>query len=238
MIDIDSGLGRTGVSFSDALSFGRKVAAVPGLALKGVQCYAGHLQHVKSYEERKKASLDGLLKAAETVRVLREEFPDCAVFTGTGTGTHDIDSAVPELTDMQTGSYVFMDAEYMETGSAANPDGFLTFKPSLRLLTTVVSSNQPQWVTVDAGLKAMYYTENVRPVIFGHEKEGWLYRWYGDEHGKIIVPSPEQKPALGEVLELCVSHCDPTVNLHDKLYIVKDDLVIDQWKIDSRGRCE
>ncbi|OGV33892.1 MAG: metal-activated pyridoxal enzyme [Lentisphaerae bacterium GWF2_45_14] len=238
LIDIDPGLGRTGVSYDDAPEFARFISELPALSLKGIQCYAGHLQHLNAYQERTKRSLDCMRRAATLFNQLKKEFPGLNVLTGTGTGTYDIDSQIPELTDLQVGSYTVMDAEYMQIGSAENPDRFETFKPALTLLSSVVSANHKRHFTIDAGLKSVYYTPHAPPmVIYPYEKD-WDYEWFGDEHGKISVPENDEIPEPGEVIELVVSHCDPTINLHDKFYITKDDIVIDVWDIDLRGCCQ
>ena len=63
------------------------------------------------------------------------------------------------------------------------------------------------------------------------------YSWdYGDEHGHLMF-APEISMQPGDRVELVVSHCDPTVNLFDELWIVKGEKVIDRWDITLRGCC-
>jgi D-serine deaminase-like pyridoxal phosphate-dependent protein len=66
------------------------------------------------------------------------------------------------------------------------------------------------------------------------------YDWdgFGDEHGKVTALKGAKLPDLGEVLELAVAHCDPTINLFDYFYITDNDAVVDYWKIDARGCCQ
>jgi D-serine deaminase-like pyridoxal phosphate-dependent protein len=154
------------------------------------------------------------------------------MISGSGTGTYDIDSEVEAVTEMQVGSYALMDAEYAGIGSADNPEGFRAFLPALTLLTTVISTNHPDWVTVDAGLKALY-CHGGTPYVPG--REDLAYEWFGDEHGKLLCADPQRRPKLGEVVELVVSHCDPTVNLFDEYFVVRGEEVVDRWPIDLRG---
>ena len=130
-----------------------------------------------------------------------------------------------------------MDAEYLNIGSSQNPLRFSKFSPALTLLTTVISINHPRFATVDAGLKALYHHGGI-PEIVDPPGPGWHYDWWGDEHGRIILPNPSPKVSLGKVLELVVSHCDPTVNLFDFFYVIRDGIVTDIWPIDMRGNCQ
>jgi D-serine deaminase-like pyridoxal phosphate-dependent protein len=237
LIDLDPGMGRTGVSFRAGLALGQKVHSLSSLRLRGVQCYAGHVQHIPSFETRQKVSVHWLDQAAEVFRQFQENGLAGEIFTGSGTGTYEIDCQVTELTDLQAGSYTLMDAEYLNIGSSGNPLRFEKFPPALTLLTTVISSNHPDFFTVDAGLKALYHHGGT-PSIIHPEGFGWKYEWWGDEHGRITISPGCRKFEIGEVLELVVSHCDPTVNLFDIFYVTRKGVVADVWPIDMRGKCQ
>jgi D-serine deaminase-like pyridoxal phosphate-dependent protein len=172
--------------------------------------------------------------AQEAYRSLRAAGMTVDVFTGAGTGTFDIDTAVEDLTDLQVGSYVFMDAEYRAIGSTADPKSFTLFEPSLTMLTSVVSCNQDGFVTVDAGLKTMY-RDGPKPLVLYPEDRPYEYDWFGDEYGRISFDGDRGPLRQGSVFELMVSHCDPTVNLFDRFYVTEADRVVDVWPIDLRG---
>ncbi len=157
LVDLDPGMGRTGVSFREGLALGQWIFSLPAMRLRGIQCYAGHAQHIVSFEERKDFSIGWLNQAAEVFRQFQANGLSPEIFTGSGTGTHEIDWQIPELTDLQAGSYTLMDAEYLNIGSSRDPRKFENFPPALTLLTTVVSANRRDFFTVDAGLKALYH---------------------------------------------------------------------------------
>jgi D-serine deaminase-like pyridoxal phosphate-dependent protein len=237
LVDLDPGMGRTGVPYKEGLFLGRLIDSLPLLRLRGVQCYAGHVQHIPSFEERCRISLDWMEQAAEIVRQFRRSGLPCDIFTGAGTGTYEIDCRVAELTDLQVGSYVMMDAEYLDIGSSQNPSRFEKFLPALSLLTTVISTNHDDFITVDAGLKALYHHGGT-PSVIRPTEPGLQYEWQGDEHGRIVLQKSSPKIEIGEVLELVVSHCDPTVNLFDVLYFTRNEMVTGVWPIDMRGKCQ
>jgi D-serine deaminase-like pyridoxal phosphate-dependent protein len=234
LLDVDIGLHRTGVRPADARGLADDILSRPALRLRGIQAYAGQIQQIHSFADRKAASLKCLRDAVPVFRALRDKSDACAIFSASGTGTFDIDLDVPEVTELQVGSYAVMDAEYLAVGSAEDPARFAPFGPALRLLTTVVSRNQPGFVTVDAGLKTLYKDGGI-PQVIGPGSSGLAYNWFGDEYGKITCDGSVEAPAVGTVLELVVSHCDPTVNLFDRYYLTRGAEVVGVWPIDLRG---
>ncbi|MFA6715857.1 MAG: DSD1 family PLP-dependent enzyme [Victivallaceae bacterium] len=235
LVDIDPEMGRTGIAYADALPLAEFINGLPGLKLEGIQCYAGLVQHINNFEERREKSLELMRKAAEVFRKMRNTGLPMKIFTGTGTGTFNIDTDIPELTDLQVGSYCLMDAEYCNIGGRNGTENFTVFKPSLSLLTSVISVNRKNFVTVDAGLKAMYFTPHAPPYVLNPTGSAWRYEWFGDEQGKVFFGHEDIKPYLGDVIELSASHCDPTINLYDSIWVVRENEVIDKWEIDLRG---
>lgn len=234
LVDIDPEMHRTGVSFEKAVEFGIFAASFPSLVLDGVQCYAGHLQHIISYEERAKECTRLMQNGAKVFNQLKQLIPTCQIYTGAGTGTSPADILIPELTDLQAGSYCMMDAEYLgvEHGGPAYP-------PALRMLSSVISANHPGLATIDAGTKAIYVTPAAPPLVIKNEiiQTDIIYDWnFGDEHGRLTFPV-ERTFKPGDRVELIVSHCDPTVNLFDELWIVQGESVVDRWEISLRGCC-
>jgi len=238
LVDIDVGLQRTGVPPAGALELADRVLASQHLRLKGIQAYAGQVQHIQRYDERKKASFECMSRAAEVFRQLQAKAASCTIFSGAGTGTCEIDLEIAALTELQVGSYPLMDAEYLAIESAKEPVLAELFPPALTLLTTVVSASRGTHVTVDAGLKALY-RDGGHPQVVTEKHRALRYDWFGDEYGRLSVQEPTAAlPRLGEVVELVVSHCDPTVNQFDCYFVTRGSQVIDQWSIDLRGQSQ
>jgi D-serine deaminase-like pyridoxal phosphate-dependent protein len=234
LIDLDVGLHRTGMNPANALELARHILSHPTLRLRGIQAYAGQVQHIRSYVDRKTASHRCLQEAVSVFHELQAVVETCTIFSASGTGTFDIDLAIPEITELQVGSYACMDAEYLALGSAGDSTRFASFEPALRLLTSVVSGNQKGFVTVDAGLKSLYRDGGI-PQIIGPEYAGMEYAWFGDEYGKVTCLDGIEAPSIGTILELVTSHCDPTINLFDHFYLTRESEVVGIWPIDLRG---
>jgi len=228
LLDIDAGIGRTGVKPKLALEYGQLIDSQSFLELCGIQCYAGHLQHIHDYSKRKALSLQVMENASQLIKQFRAHHLPCPILTGSGTGTFDIDIEASEVTEIQPGSYVVMDVEYQEI------EGLYCFKPAMTLFTTVISRHGDEHVTVDAGTKSIYFNTQHQPKIISHP--ALIYDWagFGDEHGKVTSTNPELLPVVGDVLEFIVPHCDPTINLYKELYVLENDIVIDIWNINMR----
>jgi D-serine deaminase-like pyridoxal phosphate-dependent protein len=236
LVDIDGGIGRTGVGFNEALDFARYLNALPALKLRGIQCYAGHLQHVQDYQERRTQSLAVMTQAAKIRQLFIEANLDAGILTGTGTGTYDIDVNAG-VSEIQPGSYVVMDVEYGHIGSKNKNDAFNDFACAMHLKTSVISTNHRSHVTVDAGTKSIYLDMNHIPQIVGNKHLNYHWGGFGDEHGKITSKNG-LLPRLGEQLSLILPHCDPSINLYDQFFIIDDDIVVDIWDIDMRGKSQ
>ena len=237
VLDVDPSLGRTGVAAGEAPGLAALIAACRHLRLVGVQMYAGNLQHVRDFGERRARSLETMGQGEAVFRELQSRGHALSVYTGGGTGTFDIDSEIPGLTDIQAGSYAVMDAQYLAVGSRADPSAFGAFRPSLRVLTTVLSANARGHVTVDAGFKALY-RDTPPPLVLSPGDGAYLYDWFGDEYGRVAVPEGAPALRVGDVLEIVPSHCDPTINLFDRIHVVEGEAVVDLWTIDLRGKSQ
>lgn len=221
LVDIDLGDHRTGIAPGEpALALAKLVNA--NLQFKGFQAYSVRGSHENGFEERSNFSRQALAPAAETRRRARAE-----VLTGGSTGTYNIDSQIEGFTELQAGSYVFMDLAYRKIGVTE-------FGNALTVLATVVSASHADRVTVDAGFKA-FATD--RP--FGPEAldiRGVRYEWAGDEFGFVHLDSPSRELRLGNKIRFIPPHCDPTVNLYDRIYVHRGERVEDVWPIMGRVR--
>ncbi|HUP51806.1 MAG TPA: DSD1 family PLP-dependent enzyme [Longimicrobiales bacterium] len=234
VIDVDPGMNRTGITPGrPALELAQLVDRLPGLRLLGLLCYDGGSQHVRGFAERRSRTLERLAPAAETRALMERAGLDTGIFSGGGTGTYNIDHETPGLTDVQVGSYVFMDAQYLEIGGASDPEIYSDFQPSLTILSTVLNSQYAGQVTTDAGAKACTINQPW-PIVKG--ETGMSYRSGSDEFGMLRYEDPSRTYLVGDKLELIVSHCDPVVNLYDEMYAIRGDRVEAVWRIAARGR--
>ena len=233
-VDVDPGGHRTGVTpGAPALELAQLVDTLPGLRLRGMLCYDGGSQHVTGFAERRRRTLANLEAAADTADRMKRSGLDTGIFSGGGTGTYNIDHETPGMTDVQVGSYVFMDAQYLGIGGEEDDEVYSDFAPALTVLTTVLNAQYEGRATTDAGAKANTINRPW-PIVAG--ETGMSYTSGSDEFGTIRYEENASRTyRVGDKLELIVSHCDPVVNLYDQLYGVRGDRVEVVWPIAGRG---
>ncbi|MEQ8483558.1 MAG: DSD1 family PLP-dependent enzyme [Pseudomonadales bacterium] len=233
LVDVDVAMGRTGTRDADTiLRLAEAAASSDGLIYRGVQHYAGQVMHVAGHTSRRDKSLGLWERVRAVVRALTDRGLAPAVVTGSGTGTYDIDSEVDFITDLQVGSYVFMDRDYLDIGGASG-DVFDDFEVSLTVAATAISQPREGLITFDAGYKAFASDSgNPRPLTVPGATE---YRFAGDEHGVLLLGSAAQEPLLGTVQQFVTPHCDPTVNLYDAYWLCRDGAAVARWPIAARG---
>jgi D-serine deaminase-like pyridoxal phosphate-dependent protein len=233
LVDYAAGYYRTGAADAEAVvALARQVARYPQLRLRGLQAYAGNIQHIEDRAGRAAAAAAVRASIRHVIEVAAQAEIHFEIVTGAGTGSHAFDAEERVFTELQAGSYVFLDGEYSRVLADAGQHD--PFDIVLFVQASVVSVNHPDWVTLDAGTK-VFATDSGLPVAANGARPASRYVFAGDEHGKLVGPS-EERPELGERVEFVTSHCDPTVNLHDVYHVVQGDTLVDIWPVDARGR--
>lgn len=236
-VEIDVGQGRCGAAPGpEAAALALAVAAHPRLRFAGLHAYQGGAQHLRSVAERRAAIAHAIQAAASTRTLIEAAGLAVPLITGAGTGTlvHEATSGV--YGELQAGSFLFMDADYAANErDAAQP----AFEHALFIKTQVMSVRAHHAVC-DAGHKS-HAIDSGLPLVHHLPPERALrYANGGDEHGILHPVSPGAPlPALGQTLWLIPGHCDPTVNLHDRLIGVRGGLdhgVVERViRVDGRG---
>jgi D-serine deaminase-like pyridoxal phosphate-dependent protein len=232
LVEIDVGAGRCGVAPGpDAVALAKLIAGSKHLIFGGLQAYQGSAQHKRTIAERRAAigvAIDG---SRRTVEQLRQQGLDCPIVGGGGTGTFALEAASGIYTEIQAGSYAFMDADY---GRNLDESGapISTFRNALFVLATVMSTAQSGVAVVDAGLKALS-TDSGMPAIW--QRPDIAYVGASDEHGKMTFGPETTAPKLGEKLRLVPGHCDPTVDRYDWYVGVRGGRVESLWPVAARG---
>ncbi len=234
VVDVAVGT-RSGVPAGDqALELAQLVDKLPNLKFRGMLAYDGGAQHIKGFKVRREQSLNRYADAIKTFERMKASGLNMEIFSGGGTGTYNIMTEVPGFTDVQVGSYVFMDSQYLEIGNEKG-DIFTDFAPSLTVMTTVVNAYFPKRLTTDAGTKALTLNKP-DPIVIG--EPDFRYTAGSDEFGSIQYSKANKTYKVGDKLELIIPHCDPVVNLYDVFYGVRKDRVEAVWPVTARGKSQ
>ena len=232
LVDINVGQDRTGVlPGPPAVALAERIASLPVLRFMGVQGYEGHLQHLHDHEERERRCAEAMEQLTGTAAAMRAAGFSPTIVTTGGTGTWQYCARYKDagITEVQPGSFIFMDVDYRS--AIGN-----RYACALSVLATVISRPSPTRAVVDAGLKTLS-TDSGNPV-----PKDWIgvsYRPGGDEHG-ILTWDDGQDPglAIGDKVEIIPSHCDTTINLFDYYLALRAGRLETIWSIDGRGRSQ
>jgi D-serine deaminase-like pyridoxal phosphate-dependent protein len=234
VIDVDPGIRRTGVASPEAaVGVAEAIARSSNLTFRGVQYYCGMQQHIEDYAARRTAIVDRTDYLQTVIAALTEAGYQPGIVTGSGTGTHHIDLELGLFTELQAGSYVFMDKQYLDCDLADGP--VPPFETSLSVDARVVSANHDALVTIDAGFKSLSTDGGAAQVQRGAAPET-MFMFMGDEHAALIAPDIGTRLRPGDPVSLTVPHCDPTVNLYDYYHVVRGDTLVEIWPVSARGR--
>lgn len=228
-LEIDSGLGRTGVPAEDALAVARRLAQMPGLVLEGVFTHEGHVQGVGADPERRvevgTAAGQLLAEVAELLRADGLEVPSVSV--GSTAGARSAPS-VAGVTEARPGTYVYGDENQVAIGTVDPADTAMT------VLSRVISTQRGEPLMVDAGIKAMSSDGSVH----GDGRIGTVVSDSGgvlatghEEHGFLSGSSPLQ---VGDLIRIRPNHACGLTNMHSQVFAVENGIVIDIWPILGR----
>ena len=235
VIDVAVGT-RSGIPAGDeALALARLVDTLPNLRLRGMLSYDGGVQHAKGFAARKERALRTIEANARTCADMKRAGLNTEIFSGGGTGTYNIMHLVPGFSDIQVGSYLFMDMQYLEIGSESGSAVFDDFAAALTVTTTVVNNRFPGLLTTDAGTKALTLNKPNAAVI---GEPGMDHTAGSDEFGTIRINDATRSYRIGDKLELIAPHCDPVVNLYDQIHGIRNGRVEVVWPITARGRSQ
>jgi D-serine deaminase-like pyridoxal phosphate-dependent protein len=233
---IDLYFGRTGIEPGEpAVTLARLIDGLPNLSLEGLQSYDGQAAHTTPFAARQARTNGNMARAVETKHAIEAEGIPCAIVTGGSTGTYRVDADNPGMTEIQPGSFIFMDLDYGQIGGADGSAEYRDFQNALTVVTTVVST-PPGFAIVDGGYKAFSTDRPLTPRPVG--LPGIEYGWAGDEHGRLDLTRAPRRLKVGDRVEFIPPHCDPTVNLYDHIYGIRGDRVEAVWPIAARGKSQ
>ena len=231
VVDVYAGLTRHGIEKgTPALDLAKKVDNSKNLKLVGMMGYAGSAAHTHGLAERMRRSREDTAGMLETVAAARSAGLPVEIITGGSTGTYNIDSESKGLTELQAGSFVFMDTLYREIGGKEDPHQYSDFGMALTVMTSVISKRHPHRCTIDAGNKALLKpTDQVkgRPEVKVENQ--------GAEYGILAWADADRDFKLGERVEIYPSNLDMSTNVYDRYYVARGEKIVDVWPIMGRG---
>ena len=226
IVEINVGMNRCGVDNNAAVGLAKKISEAPGLRFDGLMGYEGHTVAERDYETRKTESEKAMSILTKGADNIREAGIDVKIVSAAGTGTYNISGRVDGVTELQCGSYIFMDGDYLEV--------FGDFTSALSVLSTVISRQQETVAIVDLGLKSISVDRGLSEVIFPTNAS--IIR-HSEEHTIIeLKDSVARSLKIGDKVSVRPMHGDTTINLHEYYFGVRDGTLEEVIPIPGRGK--
>lgn len=222
LVEINVGQNRCGIDPAKSLEFAKLIDTLPGLTFKGIMGYEGHIVGEKDYEIRSKKARESMKFLQDSVEIIKAGGLKCEIVSAAGTGTYSFSGSVKEVTELQCGSYIFMDGDYMNVMD--------DFDSALFLLTSVISNNVHNQIVVDCGLKSISVDRGLANVITPNDAE--IVK-HSEEH---TIISTDGDLEIGDKVRLLPQHGDTTINLHDFYFGVRNGKLETIIPIDARGK--
>jgi D-serine deaminase-like pyridoxal phosphate-dependent protein len=229
-VSVFARMNRQGVANGQpAVELARRIDGSRRMNFEGFMAYSGGAAHTKTWPARRKKSADDLAGVRETVALAAKSGLPVKMVSGGSTGSYNIDHE-NGLTELEAGSYVFMDTSYFAIGGKDDETTYTDFEGALTVLTTVDSKQHPYEATIDYGNKAMNRpTDRVKG-------KPWLQVFnQGAEYGGLKWTEDGHDLKLGERLEIYCTTLDMSTNAYDRYYVARGDQIVDVWPIMGRS---
>ncbi len=232
VLELDTGMGRVGTAYENAVERAELIAAQPNLRFDGVMAYEGmvfgedDVRTPEEYEARCFEVMDEVQRAVEGIEdagIPVEEVRVGSTATSLYSGKH------PVVTEINPGMYLFNDGRLVQDSPDVSPENC-----ALTVASTVISTEAEDRIVVDAGSKSLARDVDLPPTAVGYD--GLDYFTASEEHGWVDVSDCEASFAVGDRIEWVPPHVCTTVNLHDTLVGVRDGAVEEVWNVQARGK--
>ena len=230
-VSVFAGMARQGIDGGQpALELAQKICSSKRMQFEGFMAYSGGAAHTKGFEARKKKSMEVLAGVRESRDLAKKAGLPVNIISGGSTGTYNIDHETG-LTELECGTYVFMDTEYFIVGGQdGDMKRYNDWQAALTVMTTVDSQHHPNIITTDYGNKAITKkTDEVKGMPWLEVGAG------GAEYGSLKWKDGEQAPKLGDRVEIYCTNLDQSTNAFDRYYIAQGDRIVDVWPIMGRS---
>ena len=223
IIEVNVGMDRCGVELDEIVDFAQFIIDKPGLEFEGIMGYEGHTVNIDNFEDRVNETTKAMDKLINAKKLLEENGINVNIVSASGTGTYNITSKIPGITELQCGSYIFMDGNYLKI--------FNDFQPALSLLCTVVSRRDNR-IVIDCGLKSVSMDQGLPEVVY---PKGVKLISLSEEHCKCEIEG-DVDLKIGDKVFVRPMHSDTTINLHENYFVHRDGVFDEKVEIVGRGK--
>jgi len=229
VLAVNTGLNREGVrTVDEAKAVAAIIKRCPQLKLAAIYTHEGQMYGAKPEEQ--------VVRANEIIAIL-EKFraaidpalplwPGCSV-------TAKIVAASGKVQVVRPGAYMFGDMALAVSSKAMGPADV-----AIHVLVTVVDRPAPGLALIDAGSK-VFSSDKSKAGLNGIAADGRDIQVVSlnEEHG-YLGGGDVDTLKIGDRLQIMPAHVCTVINLTDTVTVVEGDRVVDQWRVDARGKVQ
>jgi D-serine deaminase-like pyridoxal phosphate-dependent protein len=235
MVEADVGLNRMGVTPGEPLlDLGRQVSRLPWVQLRGITFYPGHIKNTGEESEQQLDELSSLVE--EMTSDWKKAGLPLEIVSGGSTPALFSSHRIKGLTEIRPGTYIFNDRNTWRMGACAVTDC------AASIITTVVSTARPKQMIIDGGSKTFSSDRlaGSNEVSFGYVVDAptATFTKMNEEHGFVDLRNVKKEFAVGDRVRIIPNHICVAMNLHEQVYGVRGDEVVETWKVAARGKLQ
>lgn len=233
LVEFDVGLGRCGLEPGAAcVELATQILKMPGLKFRGLMLYSGNIWG--SEAERQKITAEVAEQVHRALQAFAEARIPVEIVSGGSTPGALLSHKIAGLTEVRPGTYVYNDLNTYYQGVCRLEDC------AARVVVTVVSTAVAGRAMIDAGSKTLS-----SDLLSSGPREGYGYVVeapdaklfkLNEEHGHLDITASNHRFRVGEILTVIPNHICTCVNMHDEVFMQRNDEVIGSWRVAARGK--
>jgi D-serine deaminase-like pyridoxal phosphate-dependent protein len=233
LVEFDVGLQRCGLEPGPAcVELARKIQRLAGLRFRGLMTYSGNIWGTE--EQRKQEARLVAERVERALQAFAAARMEVEIVSGGSTPSAFLSHEIPGLTEIRPGTYVYNDLNTFYQGACRLEDC------AARVVTTVVSTAVPGRAMIDAGSKTLSSDALASGPKTGHgyvveAPDAQLFK-LNEEHGHLDITKSVRHFRVGEVLTVIPNHVCTCVNMHDEVFLVRNEQVVGSWRVAARGK--
>lgn len=236
ILEVDIGLNRVGIRPGpDTRKLAQGIAQLPGVELVGIMGYEGHLLTEQDAELKRSRIMSSLNILQEQRDQMLADGLCCDIVSAGGTGSYQISSEHPGVTELQAGGGIFGDPFYRERC------GVQGLQSAIKIIASVASRPALERAILDMGRKTVHpdiFPPSVVRTATGRPLPDVEVQQLSAEHMSLVLGPESQDLVIGDKVEVIPGYSDHTTVLHDCFYGLRNGLVECIWPIQGRGKLQ
>jgi len=224
LVDVNVRISRCGVEPGEpSTTLAKIVDRLPGVRFDGLMGYEGHVTAETAAKRRIVSEAMAKFKFAKD-EIESDGLP-VRIMSAGGTSTYVDSAKTDHVTEMQCGSYIFMDGSYLDEMS--------DFDQALTVLSMTISRPAATRAVLDIGRKSMNSESGLPRVV---SPAGAQLERLNEEHGILALAEEAQSLAIEDLVHLLPMSAAMTINIHDHYFCVRNGILEEVVPVAARGR--